>query len=490
MTAPTAASAHALQQIAAGAKEGIILVDPDGSIKWANASALALHEIRSIGQLGANVKAYRQRFTLRHVGGQRVLKAAYPMEQALAGRKVDESLYLVYAHREPDPMGVHKVHVLKLGTRLHTESYAIIHEDVTRQFRAEERFERTFSTNPAPSLICRLSDQRFIKVNEGFLTMSGYTRHAILGRSLRELDLFLDADLRRMTQSRMDSCDSMGQTEAQILTASGETKQVLVAGQPLEVSDQTCMLFTFVDLDPQRQTEAALRASKELFSKAFHTAPVPMLVIERDDGRILDANEAFNNVMRYKRDKWEGETLASIKLWKQPAGLKALDAALDRGENVRDVDTLMCNGDGEWLQCVVSAQRVCINEKACALLVIQDVTERKRNESELIAAIDAVMQDTSWFSRTVIEKLAYLRRAGDRSASYTALADLTPRERDVLGALCQGMSDSEIASSLGIAKNTVRNHIATLYEKIRVNRRSAAVVWARERGFTGEKGPA
>jgi len=123
-------------------------------------------------------------------------------------------------------------------------------------------------------------------------------------------------------------------------------------------------------------------------------------------------------------------------------------------------------------------------------MVVQDVTQRKRNETELISAIDAVMQDTSWFSRTIIEKLAYLRRSGDSSASDAALADLTPRERDVLGAICQGMSDAEIATALGIAKNTVRNHTATLYEKIRVNRRSAAVVWARERGFTGERLPA
>ena len=68
------------------------------------------------------------------------------------------------------------------------------------------------------------------------------------------------------------------------------------------------------------------------------------------------------------------------------------------------------------------------------------------------------------------------------------LADLTRRERDVLGALCRGLSDAGIADQLGISRHTVRNHVATLYEKIGVNRRSAAVVWANERGFTGGGG--
>jgi hypothetical protein len=37
--------------------------------------------------------------------------------------------------------------------------------------------------------------------------------------------------------------------------------------------------------------------------------------------------------------------------------------------------------------------------------------------------------------------------------------------------------------------NTVRNHVATIYRKIDVHRRVAAIVWARERGFFGGEVP-
>ena len=66
------------------------------------------------------------------------------------------------------------------------------------------------------------------------------------------------------------------------------------------------------------------------------------------------------------------------------------------------------------------------------------------------------------------------------------MADLTARERQILGLVCQGRSDPEIASSLGVARNTVRNHVAALFRKLGVNRRSALIVWARERGIGGE----
>ncbi|MGF9762222.1 response regulator transcription factor [Microvirga sp. 0TCS3.31] len=102
------------------------------------------------------------------------------------------------------------------------------------------------------------------------------------------------------------------------------------------------------------------------------------------------------------------------------------------------------------------------------------------------------MADASWFSRGVVEKLAALRhppRPGQSPAQAQAtasVADLTPREREVLTLVCQGKSDPEIGTELKLARNTVRNHIASLYQKLGVNRRSALIVWARERGIGGE----
>ena len=98
------------------------------------------------------------------------------------------------------------------------------------------------------------------------------------------------------------------------------------------------------------------------------------------------------------------------------------------------------------------------------------------------------MKDTSWFTQTIMEKLAQVRSPGGID-NGSELAELTPRERDVLGLVCAGRSDPEIAQELGLSRNTVRNHVATLYSKIGVNRRSAAIVWGRERGVIGYERP-
>ena len=142
--------------------------------------------------------------------------------------------------------------------------------------------------------------------------------------------------------------------------------------------------------------------------------------------------------------------------------------------------------DGMLVDCLVSAEIVTINNQRCALCVLQDITDRKRSQDELIGAIETVMADTSWFSRTIVEKLAALRQTSRSLTVMAELDDLTGREREILGLICQGQSDAEMSEALRLSKNTVRNHLASLYRKLGVNRRAAAIVWARERGITGQ----
>ena len=63
-----------------------------------------------------------------------------------------------------------------------------------------------------------------------------------------------------------------------------------------------------------------------------------------------------------------------------------------------------------------------------------------------------------------------------------ALASLgiTQREEQVLAHLAAGKSNKEIASKLGVSPNTVKTQIASLYQKLEVQRRTQAVQKARE----------
>lgn len=60
---------------------------------------------------------------------------------------------------------------------------------------------------------------------------------------------------------------------------------------------------------------------------------------------------------------------------------------------------------------------------------------------------------------------------------------ITDRERDVLSLLADGRSNKEIAQRLAVSPNTVKTHIARLYEKLEASRRTEAILKARELGL-------
>jgi NarL family two-component system response regulator LiaR len=65
------------------------------------------------------------------------------------------------------------------------------------------------------------------------------------------------------------------------------------------------------------------------------------------------------------------------------------------------------------------------------------------------------------------------------TAALTALG-ITLREQEVLALLAAGKSNKEIAQKLGVSPNTVKTQIASLYQKLEVQRRTQAVQKARE----------
>jgi DNA-binding CsgD family transcriptional regulator len=147
--------------------------------------------------------------------------------------------------------------------------------------------------------------------------------------------------------------------------------------------------------------------------------------------------------------------------------------------------TLRALNTSGGINCCLSAQEVMINGEAAIVCLIQE-NEVAQDEHgyDAIAAIEAAMADTSWFTRTIIEKLKALRQTKQPAPRISDMEVLTDREREVLGLICEGRSDAQMSAMLNLSQNTVRNHIASLYRKIGVNRRSAAIIWARERAIT------
>jgi DNA-binding CsgD family transcriptional regulator len=71
----------------------------------------------------------------------------------------------------------------------------------------------------------------------------------------------------------------------------------------------------------------------------------------------------------------------------------------------------------------------------------------------------------------------------DGNPKALAALGISPRELEVLMELAQGRANKEIAQRLDVSPNTVKTHVAQLYEKLGAKRRTEAIAKARELGI-------
>src|SRR5690606_32798868 len=212
------------------------------------------------------------------------------------------------------------------------DSAVLVINDVTERLGAEQRFEKAFNANPAPALICRLADFRYIRANQGFLDMSGYSQSQVVGRTAYELDVLNEAENRALAIANIADNQTVPQMQALLPLAGGRYKHVIVAGQPLEVDGDACMLFTFIDLDPRIHAEDALRQSEERFSKAFRLAPIPMLLGSPEN--LLEVNDAFSATTGYAKEDLANNALSLAQLWADTDEYRKFQALLMHAGNV------------------------------------------------------------------------------------------------------------------------------------------------------------
>jgi DNA-binding NarL/FixJ family response regulator len=113
--------------------------------------------------------------------------------------------------------------------------------------------------------------------------------------------------------------------------------------------------------------------------------------------------------------------------------------------------------------------------------LLKDVTaERLFDAVRVVASGEALLAPA--ITRRLIGEFARLRPQQTRPAA-TVLADLTPRETEVLRLIAEGLSNPEIAGRLIVTEETVKTHVSRVLHKLGLRDRTQAVVIAYESGL-------
>jgi PAS domain S-box-containing protein len=139
-------------------------------------------------------------------------------------------------------------------------------------------------------------------------------------------------------------------------------------------------------IEKRIQSDQALKESNEKYSEAFKSSPYSLSITSVKEGKFIEVNDAFTMIFGFTRE--EAITNSSIRLdiWENIEDRKWVISTLLDGRIVSGKEFLFKKKDGKIITCLFASRIININKESFILSSIDDITNRKHTEFELIKA--------------------------------------------------------------------------------------------------------
>jgi DNA-binding NarL/FixJ family response regulator len=166
---------------------------------------------------------------------------------------------------------------------------------------------------------------------------------------------------------------------------------------------------------------------------------------------------------------------------------RLMDALRKHSPDVLLVGTEILQEDLEELKHLVQTRVILLtNRKDLGFLEValrhgaKGIIQREWPVQQIPIAIRKVTRGGVWLERNIAESVLekILSRPEDPDPEEQKIAALTPREREVIGLVCEGRKNKDIANTLHISGATVSHHLTSIFRKLEVEDRTSLVIYA------------
>ncbi|HXJ44587.1 MAG TPA: PAS domain S-box protein, partial [Bryobacteraceae bacterium] len=293
----------------------------------------------------------------------------------LARKLMDEALtggtpVFEWIHRQPDGKLIPtEVRLLRLPAEGKNLVRASIIDNTERKraqtalAESETRFSAAFQESPILIAIGRMSDGKFVLVNDAFAAWTGYTRDEIIGRNTTELGVWEQPQDREAFWADLRRTGSIRERECSFRNRHGQQFTMLVSSKVIQINHVPHVLAMGLDITGRKKaeaelmaSEARLRESEARFSVAFQASPVFISMLRMSDERYVLANDALLNWLGYAREEVLGRTSAELGMWDHPAEREAVWRDMRTTGSIRQRECRWRNRRGESSTVLLSGE--------------------------------------------------------------------------------------------------------------------------------------
>ncbi len=171
--------------------------------------------------------------------------------------------------------------------------------------------------------------------------------------------------------------------EMEIVRADGRLVWVRARGEPImENGRVTRVRGVMQDIDEAKRAEQRLRQSEDRFSRIFHLMPYPMGLSHRSDGRYVDINPAWVEVLGIPREEALGRTAVELGIF-TAEDRRRLMAQVEQSGQLNSYEVKLNTRAGQQLTVLQSMRATDFDGEPCWLFSVHDITDRKRSEEQI-----------------------------------------------------------------------------------------------------------
>jgi PAS domain S-box-containing protein len=192
-----------------------------------------------------------------------------------------------------------------------------ITHDLLNTEKALRRTERTLSTafrsSPDSFSINPFPNGPYLEINDGFAALTGYSRQDAIGKTPRDLDLWVDPSRREQVLSRLSETGFVRDLEFRFRKKSGEIRFGNMSASLIDYEGTPCSLVVVRDITDRKEAEEILRSSEERFHSLVQNLHVGILSYD-SRARIVYANDAVLEILGVPLERVTGKTIFDLNL--------------------------------------------------------------------------------------------------------------------------------------------------------------------------------
>ncbi len=262
----------------------------------------------------------------------------------------------------------------------------------------EDIFTKAFQFNPESVQINRLSDGKFLEINQGFTNLTGYTNEDVIGRTTSEINMWENHEERNRFLNEIQTTGNVSNFEATFRMKDNRLRVGLISAGLIEVNGEKCILAATREISDHARSLISLQESEEKF-RFIAERSTDIISLLDVGGAFIYVSPACKPLLGYKSEEMVGSNLLDYIHPEDKALVSHVLNQLDIITEIQPLQYRVRTIDGDYIWMEVTA------------LVIRDpssgnpiqIQTNARNITERVKAEEA-LRDSEEKLRSVISQ--------------------------------------------------------------------------------------